>query len=249
MKLFLNEVDENFLKFTDKWAEELESSRNKLSKNKNKYRDSYRRLVSLQAWRSELLEASLSKGSLGFFLEAQNDALVSHVFAHFGAWRPALQSLRSCIENSLYCLYYMDHPVELELWRSGRHRLSFSKVYDYLLKHPLIDPVSKNVTGLDLLKKEYETLSKAVHASAESFRMTSEDEGTNLWISADNKLNQWQTRERNVITGINLILLTMFKKSLQGTALQGLRKAIGLSLSESRAKSVKTHLKINIPRK
>ena len=62
-----------------------------------------------------VLEPRMTADSLAFFLEAQNDALVSHVFGNLGSWRSALKALRSCIENVAFCLYYKDHPVELHL--------------------------------------------------------------------------------------------------------------------------------------
>src|SRR5688500_10294917 len=99
MENFLREVDKNFKKFSNKYSQE----RNRVSKNlessEETFKVSYRRIVSLQSWRSVLLENKISADSLGFFLEAQNDALVSHTHARVGAWRSSLKALRSCVEN------------------------------------------------------------------------------------------------------------------------------------------------------
>src|SRR5688572_28841732 len=96
------EVSSNFEKFSSGWPLELEKVAKELRSESGKFAMSYSRLVSLQAWRNEVIAKTASEESLGFFAEAQNDALVSHVFASMGAWRSALKSLRSCIENVCY---------------------------------------------------------------------------------------------------------------------------------------------------
>src|SRR5204862_7086402 len=138
-----------------------------LDAHRDAFLSSYSRIASMNAWRSDMLETIVSASSLEFFAEALNDVLISHVFARFGSWRSALMSLRSCIENTCYCLYYKDHPVELRLWESGKHRPPFAEIHGYLASHPDIEPLgSSPVTGLANLKSEYGTLSRAVHASA-----------------------------------------------------------------------------------
>ena len=49
------------------------------------------------------------------------------------------------------------------------------------------------------MKAEYSMLSKAVHASATSFRMTDKGTVTSLWSSDRIKLGSWKSREKNVI--------------------------------------------------
>src|SRR5437870_9984913 len=96
------EVEANFQKFRTSNKAALLATTAALESQANKFFKSYRRIVSLQAWRSELLETAISSGSLSFFLEAQNDALTSHALAGCGSWRSSLQALRSCIENVLF---------------------------------------------------------------------------------------------------------------------------------------------------
>src|SRR5580700_8104765 len=115
MSLMLKETEANFGAFDISWQKDMAVVSAELAKDQALYLASYRRLVSLQAWRAHV-ETRISEGSLAFFLEAQNDALTSHVFGRLGSWRSALKALRGCIDNVLFCVYYKDHPVELELW-------------------------------------------------------------------------------------------------------------------------------------
>ena len=112
----------------------MTASSTELAKDNSIYLNSYR-IASLQAWRTHL-ESRITEGSLAFFLEAQNDALTSHVFASLGSWRSALKALRSCIDNVLFCVYYKDHSVELDLWHSGKHKPSFNELFNYMENHP-----------------------------------------------------------------------------------------------------------------
>lgn len=245
MKRFLEEVDANFLRFESNHRVERDRVEDDFKAEDEKFRLSYRRITSLQAWRTALLEGKLSRGSLAFFLEAQNDALVSHVLAREGAWRSALQGLRSMIENAISCLFYMDHPVEMRLWEDGKHRLGFSSALSYMEKHPDVQGFPKTVVGLDLLQREYGLLSRAVHASSSSFRMAT-DGATRLNSSARSSLGGWTTRQRHSLLGVNLMLLTLFRDDLAGSQLLGLRKAISLAIPNSRHAIIKRRLKVNL---
>jgi hypothetical protein len=233
------EVEENYDKFVASYRKGIKDTANSLEAQKEKYLESYRRIVSLQAWRSELLEPTVSPDSLAFFLEAQNDALTSHVLASFGSWRSSLKSLRSCIENVMYCLYYKDHPVELLLWHDGHHRPAFAAMEKYFQEHPQMKSISPQAAGLDSLSSEYSTLSRAVHASAKSFRMSVEDVGVQLWSDDIVRLGSWGTRERTVISALNLLLMAMFREQLEGGRAPNLRKAISLVIPSSKHAQIK----------
>jgi hypothetical protein len=128
MKQLAREIEGNFDSFRAAYRTSAESTAQSLQAHREHFLESYRRMTSLQAWRSELLENAISSDSLAFFLEAQNDALISHVLASFGEWRSSLKALRSCIENVMFAMYYKDHPVELQLWMDGRHHLNYSEM-------------------------------------------------------------------------------------------------------------------------
>jgi len=249
MRNLVNEVNVNFESFDSSWRKRLDEVASELKKYSAEYAASYQPLVSLQAWKADLLEANVDSKALAFFIEAQNDGLVSHVLAALGSWRGALQALRSCIENVCFCLYYKDHPVELELWDQGKHRLGFASMHEYLEHHPAVAPVLSNNDALTVLKSEYGTLSRAVHASGATFRMAGTPEDLNLWIGDKARLGSWMTRERQTLMAINLLLLMLFRVHLQGAAVPGLRKAISLAVPTSKHSYVKTVLKVTLFKK
>lgn len=244
MSLLLNETEANFKAFDNDWRADMAAVSADLAKGSAIYLGSYRRIVSLQAWRS-FLETRIPDGSLAFFLEAQNDALTSHVFANLGSWRSALKALRGCIDNILFCLYYKDHPIELRLWHEGKHKLTFAEHFTYLDNHPDRIHVPQ-IDAMPVLRAEYATLSKAVHASAKNFRMTNDIKETLLWSNANEQRGKWQTREQVVMSHINLCLLALFRTDLEGAASPGLRDAIGLAVPASRFGEIKTHMKVII---
>jgi hypothetical protein len=189
----------------------------------------------------------VSEEALGFFFEAQNDAIVSHVFARQGYWRSALKSLRSCIETVMQCLFYMDHPVELELWQAGDHRLGRAVLQQYLESHPRVRGVKPDkLTGLAILSKEYETLSRAVHASAKGFRMTADADAVQLCSDDRASLGKWLTRERSVLLGVNLLLVVMFRQELEAGRVPNLREVISLAIPQAYHAEVKSALRVTL---
>jgi hypothetical protein len=242
------EIEANFDVFSTSWKSELPKSIAWLDSHRHTFLQSNSRIVSMNAWRSNFLQNNIAQGSLEFFSEALNDTLISHVFARFGSWRSALNSLRSCIENTCYCLYYKDHPIELQLWELGKHRPGFSEIHTYLQQHPKLTSLGNaSVTGLAIIKDEYGTLSRAVHASARSFRMSPNVHEVALWRPDAQSLGQWHTRERLNLTGLNLLLTTMFRESLSGAQQRSLRTALALVIPASSRKKVKDQLGITIP--
>jgi hypothetical protein len=247
MKQLAEELKNNFDSFkADLKASFLEAFED-LEDNEGKFLSSYKRLASLEAWRAYLLEPEIDKHSLEFFIEAQNDALLSHTFARIGSWRAALKSLRSVFEDIMFCLYYKDHPVEYKLWEKGKGQLPISDYIKYFERHPAFDNVPVKVTGVSILKKEYSTLSKAVHGSSKLFRMTLEPYTfPSLMVPETAKLNQWLTRERKAIQTVNQLLLSMFSEHLQGAKLRDLRKAISFTIPNSVYAEIRTHLGIRL---
>ena len=114
MTITEQEINANYEEFYADWTTQIEKNWNDLKKLPV-FLESYRRICALNAIKKILVIPNSRKDSADFFLEAHNDAVVSHVSASFGSWRSSLQSLRSIIENSLCSIYYNDHPVELQL--------------------------------------------------------------------------------------------------------------------------------------
>jgi len=242
------EINKNFENFSKSWKKELNDGILGLEKKKKNLQESYRRLTSLQAWRTTIIEQSVSSEVLGFFLEAQNDSLISHVQASCGSWRVSLKSLRSLIENILYTLYYMDHPIELRLWSEGRHKLGFKELVSYLERHPDYQDIRPNLNGIEIIKSEYAVLSRVVHASSRGFRMSEDGNVINLWDTDQKKVSKWATREKNTLLGVNLFLITMFKKKLQGTKCAALRQTLAFVIPKNKDNQIKKQLSITIKR-
>lgn len=240
------EVEDNFIKFDPTWKKRVFEVIKSLDDEDQIFRKSYFRLISLQAWRSELLEVLLPSDALEFYLESQNDAVLSHVFAHTGYWRSALQSLRSCLENVLQCLYYKDHPIEIQLWHLHKHRMQFSELIKYLSTHPQILDIPKNINPIDNLKNEYQTLSLAVHASAKTFRMTSDPDQIVICSNDKASLGSWSTREKFVLSSLNNLLLILFHEHLEGTQRPNLRKAISFTISPRNHSDILEYLKVRL---
>jgi len=243
-----NELRTNYRKFREASRTERNEVESKLEESQEIFLESYKFLASINSWRVLLLKPEISENAYNFFVEAHNDAVSSHAFAQMGSWRAALKFLRSCIENILACEYYKDHPVELSLWAEGRHRISFTDLTSYFQKHPDISSLEDDFASLGDIQKEYSTLSRAVHGSATSFRMTGGHQNTNLWISDKAKLGSWHTRERRTLTSLNFFLIALHQKELQGARLPGLRNAISLVLrSEGYRQKVREQTNINLP--
>lgn len=248
MNLLRAEIDHNFAGFAASWQADLQTAIAGLEKHRELFFASYCRIAALNAWRSRVLEGSISKGSLDFFDEALNDALASHVFARCGSWRIALSSLRGCMENCLCGLYYMDHPVELRQWEAGHHRPGFAEMHTYLEHHPDICVLKASpVTGLAFLKDEYSTLSRAVHASAAGFRMTLGPGRAQIWKPEAESLGAWQTRDRKTHCGLNLLLVCIFRKSLEGTRHSALRQSLAFVIPDSMRSRIRKETQVNIP--
>jgi len=247
MTSFEREIETHFDNFDDRWPKELAEVKSALGDSRSFFIRSYRRISSLSAWRSFVINNVCHPNTAKFFIEAHNDAVSSHVFARVGSWRASLKFLRSCIENILFCEYYKDHPIEMRLWDKGEHRVNFSDLLNYFHTHPDVTPSLPAVTALERIKRAYGMLSRAVHGSDVSFRMTELDEHTNIWTDDIRRLGQWNTREREVIIAVNMLLLTLHKDLLQGTSLPGLRQTISFSITSQRIRDSILHsLNINL---
>ncbi len=242
----VDEIEQNFIAFEAQWPRDFSAAMNGLAVCRDIFLTSFVRISSFQAWRTCVLETVVSEDASAFFFEAQNDLLISHCLARSGSFRQALKALRSSIENVLFALYYKDHPIELIKWNLGQHKLGFSELMTYFEGHPLIAGRQINLTGLDLLKSEYSTLSKAVHGSAKGFRMTERLGDVRLWIDDKASVGKWSARERDVIAGLNLLLLSIFQEHLQGAKVLGLRQVLGLSIKKPIRVAIKKDLGITL---
>ena len=200
----------------------------------------------MQAWRVLFFEQRHPNSPVNsMFLEAQNDALLSLVLAHMAMWRPALQSLRSCVENVLSTCYYVDHPIEFRLWENGKHRIGFSALANYFSQHPDIAAHRGLPDILNHLRNEYATLSKAVHGSAESFLMT---QGGSIAITNNDKAkyNQWNARHSRALQWLNFLLLVLNSSTLEGSQNIDLRKSVSLAMPSHYHDAIAKHLSVHL---
>lgn len=249
MKLLLPEVDNNARAFAERFPSEIALSCERGLGNSDGFRDSYRRVVSLQAWRDIHFEQTHSASVASLFLEAQNDALLSLVLAHTAMWRPALQSLRSCIENILNTCYYADHPVEFQLWQNGNHRNSFSRLTKYFSEHPDVADYNRSSKRspnvLDRIESEYSALSKAVHASSKQFYMTKEG-STAITHPNTADYNQWNKRHYETLLWMNFLLVILNASVLKGAQNTDLRKSISLAIPVRHHSAIVKHLSVHL---
>ena len=240
-----SELKANFESFRSDWTKQVQENWKELQKLQF-FSESYRRLASLNALKNDIVIPNFSPDSAAFFFEAHNDALVSHVMASSGSWRGALQALRSCLENALNVIYYRDHPVELQLWLNGSSRLSFSELFNYMERHPKLSTFTTTENGLQLIKDEYSTLSRAVHGSAVNFRMTSGEPTVLLWSQEAARAGAWAAREIKVVEAITLVLAFLFAEKFTGAQLTGLKTMMRYSISASKRTVIKDKLGITV---
>lgn len=242
----IDDVDHNFSRFSLRWREDLSTAQRNLEQHEEKFRLSYRRIISIQSWRENVLEPQLPGEALGFFEEAQNDLLSGHILACSGGWRYALKSLRSFIENSLSFLYFKDHPIELQRWQIGSFKIGFSDLLSYLDAHPTLHGYKSYELGLTSLKKEYGILSRAVHASGKDFRMTNQGEVNRVFLGNEIPLNKWANREKETVNSINTLYLFFFRDFLRSTNNRNHRQALGLTFPQERALLIREKIGVNI---
>ena len=246
MEYLLLEVDSNATAFSECFPQEIADACASGLENTKGFRDAYSRVVSLQAWRTRFFELQYRDSPvISLFLEAQNDALLSVVLAHMAMWRPALQSLRSCVENVLNTCYYVDHPVEFRRWQNGSHRIGFSALVDYLSRHPDIVAYGGQQDILARIRSEYATLSKAVHASARSFHMT---QGGSITITHNDgaDYSKWNTRHSAALLWLNFILLVLNSGTLEGPQRADLRQSISLAIPSRYHEDIAEHLSTHL---
>ncbi|MBD8118574.1 hypothetical protein IFR07_16920 [Pantoea agglomerans] len=246
MENFIKEVNENFERAFSQITTESTRVITELNAQKIKFRDSYFRMVSINAWREVIINNVASEVCASFFREANNDLYSSHILARHGSWRVSLMALRSFIENTMFGLYYLDHPVELRLWQAGEHKLGFSETLKYLQSHPDFNSNNIICNSLSELKSEYALLSKAVHGSSESFRMSVDGKVHGLSSTDRAKLGGWLTREIAVLNAINILFICFFKCHVCGALNAGLRKSISLAVRDGNYDEVRATFNVRL---
>jgi hypothetical protein len=219
------ETKHNYEKFSNELPTAIAKNVSAL-RGKEHLVQSYGRVAAMNAVKLDLFVPNKSADSVSFFAEAHNDALLSHVNASFGSWRPALQALRSFVENTLSAIYFMDHPIELQKWKERRFWISPKDLRDYISDHPAISVYTLREEFRQSLTDEYATLSKAVHGSSPLFRMSTVDGATNFGNASVSDLGKWSTRERAALISAQQSLSESLHQYLDGAKLPALRDAL-----------------------
>lgn len=239
------DINLNYLAFSKKFPREISKNVIKFRGNQ-KLIESYARVAALNSVKVDLVSHNFREGAARFFFEAHNDALVSHVNASFGSWRPALQALRSFFENTLASVFFQDHPVELKKWEMGKFRISPRELRDYVVDHPSVLDVGVMLNLKIALDSEYSTLSQAVHGSNSLFRMSTSDGKTNYATASVADLGKWAARERQTIDLCTCVLVAVLHEFLDGAKLAEVRKSLSFALQKNSRTALKTKLGISI---
>lgn len=136
-------------------------------------------------------------------------------------------SLRSALENALLCTYFKDHLVELSKWPNLRPKgfkelISYFEAYFPYSGPPSVDPYSA-------LVGEYAELSRAVHGSSRSFRMTRDMAVPLIWSTDRASCSMWSTRFSKTVRSLNLLLMHVMAEELKGAKNRALREAIAIA--------------------
>lgn len=207
----------------------------------------YQHALSFESWRKHLLDSKLSRG-LPFWYEAQNDYLLALTHGGQGILRSALQSLRSFLENATGAIYYSEHPVEAKRFELKDFRMTWSETKEYLASYPYSSPKAFRTTLWQVLNKEYSELSRAVHGSAESFRMTAGQQFPTISAATPQAIGAWATRMQAAARAVNLLLLQHFASELEGARLPALREDVSKALSATDRSDVRQKLSVVLPR-
>lgn len=203
----------------------------------------YAHALALESWRRNLLDNALGSG-LDLWYEAQNDFLLCLVHAGRGVWRSSLQALRSFVENSTSAVFFSEHPVEARRFESGDFRLTWSESKKYFASYPYSTPAAFRDPLWRSLDHEYAELSKAVHGSTRSFRMTAANAFPVLSSSDPALIGAWKTRVNHSARAVHLLLLQHFQDQLVGARLPALREEVARALSAAERTKIRTSLGI-----
>lgn len=239
-------INENYIAFSQRVSDSIAANILKF-RGDQRLLESYARIAAINALKVDIVEPQFPEGAAYFFFEAHNDVLLSHVNASFGSWRPALQALRSFMENTMAAIFYLDHPVEFEKWSKGEFKLSPKDMRDYIATHPKLANLTKDLGLKSVLDDEYSTLSKAVHASNSLFRMTTSDGKTNIANPSLAELGKWSTRECNAIDISITAMVGVLCHHLDGAKMQNLRAGLGVAIRPKSRSALKKHMDVTIP--
>jgi hypothetical protein len=147
----------------------------------------------------------------GILQELHEDINASFFHAYFGHYRSAHMHLRSVIELSLQLIYFFQHEVEYEQWRSAEFRIKHEDLTSYLKKHPSLNS-SNSKTLIDNITNNWKLFSKHIHAEAKFFQTNLQSAQTKKISKAD--FGIWKSNFLKTGYQLNKLLLLFFKEKL-----------------------------------
>lgn len=149
-----------------------------------------------------LLEEGINKGetlveTLSFLYKSECpenvellDPAIDEVFSDFHIsttlgmaqeFKAACVLLRTCVETSLYLLYFLDHPIEARLWADNQRDMNFSDILDQITGRGYLEAASNSsfIKKIDVpqikkdLTRSYRLLSERVHGKYTFLQNTS----------------------------------------------------------------------------
>lgn len=235
----------NHEKFKPAVLSETAAVQQSLLSNDATFLESYKLVCAFRGWHEIVLQ-DVSEQVVGFFIEAHNDLLTSHVLAMSGMWRSSLISLRAFMESYLAFVFFRDHPIELRQWSEGDFRLEPKNLRQYCVKHPDVGAYPIALSTAMKLDGEYSKLSGSVHGTRTDFRMTAASSYPAISTADVMRLKKWIKLERNVVRTSLVLLLALNSKSLKGAAHPVFRRVIGACLSSAVKSSIRQQMSITV---
>lgn len=239
-----SELRANHENFKREVISETSSVRQIVTLNNNEFFESYKLVCAFRGWHEIALQGA-SEEVAGFFIEAHNDILTSHVLATTGMWRSSLISLRAFMESYLAFIYFRDHPVELRQWSSGALKLEPKNLRQYCLKHPDICAYPIALASAKKLDTEYSKLSGSVHGARTDFRMTGPSSYPAISTPDLVRLRKWIKLKRDVVRTALVLMLTLNASALRGSSHPVFRKVLGSCLLPSSKLSIKQQIGVS----
>lgn len=148
----------------------------------------------------------------GILKEIHEDINASFFHSYFGHYRSAHMHLRSVIELSLQLIYFHQHEVEYQQWRTGEFRIRHEDLTNYLKKHPLLKTPSTEKLITEITSN-WKMFSKHIHAETPNYFQSTLQSTQTKQISRTD-FGVWKSNYLKTGYLINKLLLSFFNKNL-----------------------------------
>lgn len=149
----------------------------------------------------------------GILSELHEDINESFFHANFGHYRSAHMHLRSVIELSMQLIYFSQHEVEYEQWRSAEFRIKHEELTSYLKKHPRLGDHACS-TLIDSITATWKLYSKYIHAEAPNFFQTNQESAITKTLSKAD-FGIWKSNFLKTAYQLNKLLLLFFRDKIK----------------------------------